>query len=618
MEEFLQGVQSRIESLIEQIRELNTLNPREEVNQELSGDVFLQILTNHQIDVVKYLCFSLLSGEYVKSNSISDDLTSVRVSLNLVLETADLLPLDIQSKVFEFQSNILVLIESYKTYSNEIKNYYSKERVEFLYTHNNEIDRLLESRRWEDQEVIDRTRYFFSLIQLSRIDHFPSNEGDYISGLLDVENSFNELNIPHYASITENIRVKINFLKHKWRGRKFSESPGDYFYSIDGRINTIIDFTGSNNKLNLWKDIIETQYELISKNWKSILERRVKPYKERSLNTLSLLELNQLIKYFKDVVQEENRLVNIINEINDRLQRETNDYNKYALGIIHNYALNNKFSLALDNNLDYNIVEAKYQDIIKIEQESIGNFFTIFKYLDYSCRHFTSLIEEENKILYIKKNESIIERLHKHEFQIYQEKMEWSLKHHNYVFILPYEECLVDTEGLAELPTIFYASSFVLPPSTIEIKKNYDKIKESFDNLKLYLKTGKYFSNETSKIESLTNEFDKKDFKSIEIISIFTALITFVLSSIPNYKFSNSVKESLLFMLCLSTSLSIFILLIFFTTRDLYKKWQGYLVIIVLFLLSGTGYYLLISIESKEKSTQKVKIENTSMGKFQK
>lgn len=80
----------------------------------------------------------------------------------------------------------------------------------------------------------------------------------------------------------------------------------------------------------------------------------------------------------------------------------------------------------------------------------------------------------------------------------------------------------------------------------------------------------------------------------------FTAIITFVLSSIPAYKFIDSVWESLLFMLSLATALSIFVTLILFSTRDLYKKWYAYIPIIVLSGISFFGYLNLTQFEKQK------------------
>jgi ABC-type multidrug transport system fused ATPase/permease subunit len=233
--------------------------------------------------------------------------------------------------------------------------------------------------------------------------------------------------------------------------------------------------------------------------------------------------------------------------------------------------------------------------------------------LEYLGKLFLKKILDGEKIDFVNKHEATIKYLW-NEVEEYFEQKEWCKNHHSYVFILPYEESLVGTTDLNDLNAVFYASSFVLPPSHTKIEKDYLKVKEYFEEVRLYIKSGKHFRNEIDKIRSLNEELDKKDFKSIEIISIFTAIITFVLSSIPSYKFVDSVFESVLFMLSLASSLSLFIILILFTTRNLFNKWQAYIAIIFLLLVSGLGYFKLFQQETNIKRKVDVNVKVT-MGK---
>ncbi|MCP1299019.1 hypothetical protein NK356_07575 [Chryseobacterium sp. S0630] len=72
------------------------------------------------------------------------------------------------------------------------------------------------------------------------------------------------------------------------------------------------------------------------------------------------------------------------------------------------------------------------------------------------------------------------------------------------------------------------------------------------------------------------------------------------MSSIPAYKFIDSVWESLLFMLSLATALSVFVTLILFSTRDLYKIWYAYIPVGVLGALSFFGYLNLTQFEKQK------------------
>lgn len=568
---------------------------------EIEEELFIQSVDISVIEIIKYLSYSLLSGEYIYIEDITDSLVNIENSVKDFPNKSNTLSSKLQAKIYEFSSSVNMSIEAYIIFIRDISNNYSNDRLDFLFSHNNQIEKIIKESNLSNK--IDRvTDYFFYLISLSRIDHFPSNENNFISYLIDVEKKIRNLDLQEYSTITKNIFTKINFLKHKWKSRKFNENPTSTIYEEDGMIKYIEDFKEINNpKLKEWADIIETQYELMSRDWKYILETRIKNYKsEIDLNKLKVLEIHQLIKYYKDVKPNLVRLSQIKKHLLERTELISGEYDKYVSVVSYNYSLNNYFSLFISNEKEFKNVNDEYLKIKDRTKGNLNNFFLEFKYLEYVTKYLLTRINDDDKIKYIENFEEIIENHCKLEVESYFNKKEWSKSNHNYIFILPFEECLVPTSELDELEHVFYASSFVLPPSVEKMEKDYIEIKKDFEKINLYINTGRYFKKEIEKIEALNNELDKKDFKSIEIISVFTAIITFVLSSIPAYRFINSVEESLLFMLSLASALAIFITLIFFSTRDLYMKWKSY---IPVFLITATfvyGYNTLIHSEKQE------------------
>lgn len=566
---------------------------------EIDEELFIQSIDISVIEIIKQLSFSLLSGEYISIEDIIKSLNSIENTVKDFPNKTNSLPHNLQAKIFEYSSSVNMSIEGYLIFIRDISNIYSNERLDFLFSHNNQIEKIIKESNlsYKIDSVID---YFFYLITLSRIDHFSSNENNYITALFDVEKRIKNLDIQEYSEITKNVFTKISFLKHKWKSRKFPENPKATLYEEDGIIKNIEDFKDdSNSKLKEWAEIINTQYELTSRDWKYVLESRIKAYKgEENFDKLKILEIHQLIKYYKDVKPNIVRLKQIKKYLAKKVESSTSEYDKYASSVSYNYSLNNCFSLFLTSYNDFEMIQNEYSKIKDGTKGNVNNFFLEFKYLEFVTKHLLTKINDDEKIKYIEKYESIIENHCKSEVESYFDKKEWSKANHNYVFILPFNECLVPTNGLDELENIFYASSFVLPPSIEKMDKDFDKIKNDFDKINFYINTGKYFKKEIQKIESLNNELDKKDLKSIEIISIFTAIITFVLSSIPAYKFIHTAWESLLFMLSLASALGIFITLIFFTTRELYKKWQPYTTIVILLTLCFFGYNKL-TIEEK-------------------
>ncbi|QSB27686.1 TIGR04086 family membrane protein [Flavobacterium sp. CLA17] len=582
---------------------------------EIEEELFIQSVDISVIDIIKQLAFSLLSGEYISIVNIIESLEAIENTVKDFPNKTNSLPTNLQVKIFEFSSSVNMSIEGYIIFIRDISNVYSNDRLDFLFSHNNQIEKIIRESNLSSK-IDSVTDYFFYLITLSRIDHFPSNENNYISSLFDVEKRIKNLDLQEYSAITKNVFTKISFLKHKWKSRKFNENPTSILYEEDGIIKKIEDFKDDNNaKLKEWADIIETQYELISRDWKYILQSRIKDYKgEENFDRLKTLEIHQLIKYYKDVKPNYSKLNEIKKYLEKKIELSINKYDKYASSVSYNYSLNNCFSLFLINHDDFENVKDEYSKINEGVKGNVNNFFLQFKYLEFVTKYLLTKINDDEKVKYIEKYESIIENHCKSEVESYFDKKEWSKSNHNYVFILPFNECLVPTSELDGLNNIFYASSFVLPPSIEKMEKDFNEIKNDFDKINLYINTGKYFKKEIEKIESLNNELDKKDFKSIEIISIFTAIITFVLASIPSFKFVDNVWQALLFMLSLASALGIFVALVLFATRGFKNNVGGIIYAIVLFLIAFVGYNSLASFEKKEvKFSKKINKELDSI-----
>jgi hypothetical protein len=626
MESYIDLILANIESFEGNLSVFNSkftnselaVNQQEEDSQQEKGEplteiqieLFLQDVDNSAVEIVKLLSYSLLSGEYIYAEDIKKSLNIIEGKVKDFIKNTDYLPTDIQSKIFEYSSCITIIIEGYKIFIQDISNQYSTDRIEFLFSQNNQFENVIKESDLSGK-LASITDYFFYLISITHIDHFPSNENEYITDLFDLEKKINNLKIHEYTDITRNILIKIKFLMHKWKERKVSENPKSHLYLLDGDIKTVENFKEENLKLKEWCEIIETQYELISKSWIHILESRVKPYKHKNLSDLKVLEIHQLIKYYKDVKPDYTKLNDIYIYLRDKTDLNANNYDVYANIVATNYSLNNSFSLFLELNRDLTIIKEKYTKVKDGIKGEINNFFLEKKYLEYITEFLLKKINEDDKIQYIDRYEDIIKSHCKTEVDSYFSKKEWAKLNFNYIFILPFEECLVPCNDVKGLDNIFYASSFVLPPTSNKIEKEYEKIKEDFEKINLLISTGKYFKTEIQKIEKLNSELDRKDFKSIEIISIFTAIITFILSSIPAYKFINSAEESILFMLSLATALAIFITLIFFSTRDLYLKWQSYIPVFLITIIFAGGYYSLINSEKQEliidkKTSQKI------------
>lgn len=550
-------------------------------------------------DIVREICLSLISGEYFTNNEINIRLDSAENEIKDFPRYANTLSDEIQKRVLESSITINVIIENYRIFIKDIIDKYSEEQNFYLFAQNPHFEEIIDGNDLsEDYEKF--VNYFITLLGIVRLENFPTTHKEYIMEVFEYGVKINRITINEYSDISTAVETKVAFLKHKWKKRIENINPYHSNYLDGGTLKTIEDFNGDNETINNWIGIIDTQYDIISNNWKDIIKKRVASYKNNPLNDLSILQIHQIIKYYKDVKPNLSKLNEIALFLKDKADTivDENSFTKYAYNIIYNYAINNVFSLYISKEQNVNNITEKYKEIRDSIKGSVNNYFLRFKYLEYLVNYLQSKILNDEKINFLNAYSDLIEDCHE-EMEEYGKDIDWAKLNFNFVFMLPYNECLVSCE-IDGLETVFYPSSFVLPPPIIKTERDYKKIKQEYDNLLLSYNAGKYFKNEIKKIEELGKNLDSKDFKAIEIISIFTAIITFVLSSIPAYKFIDSVWESLLFMLSLATALSVFVTLILFSTRDLYKKWYAYIPVGVLGALSFFGYLNLTQFEKQK------------------
>src|SRR5690606_4917830 len=110
-------------------------------------------------------------------------------------------------------------------------------------------------------------------------------------------------------------------------------------------------------------------------------------------------------------------------------------------------------------------------------------------------------------------------------------KIEWSLSHHKLIFGLPFSECLVET-SIPDLEKVYYPSSFVLPLPTDDIQSNFNKLDSKFKKLNIISSSIATLDKEFDEIERIKQKLKLSDFRSIEIIGVFTAIAAFVLSQV--------------------------------------------------------------------------------------
>ena len=403
-------------------------------------------------------------------------------------------------------------------------------------------------------------------------------------------------------------------MKYKWNQRQEVEVS----YLEDGIHKELNTQEITLPELKEWENIINLQYEFQS-HWQRSITNRVKSY----LKIDNLKEdtpkvfIHQLIKYYKDIAPDYKKGYQIADFlIKSRKNSEKYNYDAYVEDIFCNYALNNAFSCFLEQETSIGTIFSKYYETEEKLTSITRNYFLKYKLLNKVFELLLQKYKEVSKEFFINEYQEYLNKCKKI-LSSYKEHKDWSLENFNYIYLLPYKESLVNFEIESKNLPVFFASSFVLPPSHLEIEKHYKKIEEKFNKLNSYLEFSLFFNNETNEINKIKESVKGTEKRSVETLTIFTAIISFIIGNVALFQFIKTFYEALIFILIYVIALSVFVLLIFISTKG-FKKIISYWIFLagfyaVLILLLGGLFCLRYRFEEnerKEVEELKKRIEN--------
>jgi|GEM_PF-596826 hypothetical protein len=600
-------------------------------------DTFGQEQESFITNFFKALSISVLLGEYIFIADFFKKLNEIEEKIKILPTSGGFLSSwrvpqiqKISEQIIEISSVITIAIECYKDFYKHIENAYSDNKKDFIF----EINSTLIRKQNQKDLVSDNKKlisYFENILKVNSIDHFLSSKKESIIEILNIEFYFKLSSPISFRDISNIVSQKLNFLKYKWKQRQEVEIS----YLEDGTHKELNTQNFSSQKLKEWSDVIDIQYEY-QRNWeKSIINRvrdflRIENLKE---NTLKII-IHQLIKYYKDIVPDYEKGYQIADFLaKNRKQSGKYNYNIYVEDIFCNYALNNAFSCFVEQETNIETIFSKYYETEKKLTPITRNYFLKYKLLNKVFELLLQKYKKVNKENFISEYQGYLDKC-KDILTSYKEHKDWSLENFNYIYLLPYNESLVDFEIEGKNFSIFFASSFVLPPSHLEIETHYKEIEEKYNKLNSYLEFTLFFNNETREIKEIkknitsfsdnqTKEINEiresvkeTDKRSIETLTIFTAIISFIIGNVALFQFIKTFIDAIIFILIYAIALSIFVLLIFVSTKGV-EKIKSYKKILICFyavsiLLLGGLFCLRYHFEeneTKEVEELKKKIE---------
>lgn len=563
----------------------------------IQEEYFKTFISDFLIKQSDCLAVSILTGEYVCNKNFIYDIDDIIKTLKTIYDKILFFE---STALHNYTNNFVKILENtllgYKKLYSQIKIHTYNPNTEIVFIDSKENnDESIKCFEFFGKEVSVCFENVFFILGLSTYDHFFDESIDYFRSLINFKN---RLNTSQKASLYYSIiDEKVSFLEYKWGIRqittsKFLDNKTNKSYIIDNdiiSINKNPSFQSERKELINWKTYLEKHYQYVEN---FILESEI-------VNELlekdkpSMLEVHTLIKNFKDVNPNYENLKNVV----ESFEKRENEFeeNKRIFFKNLNYALNNQFSLLIEKK---DVTDEEVRNLkIKIDalqnKLEYDNFFVDFKYLKYSIKKLENLILNREP-LEIKQEISALINNIRELIITCERKIEWSENHHNLLYQLTYEESLV-YYGTEKIEKVYYASTFLLPLSVEQIQKEFFELKLEFNNKYNYLEILSTLDKEFSVIK----EMKEKDVKSIELISLFTAVISFIIGGVSGFKFIEDWKTALLFDIVFSTSLISFLIVLFAFTRgiELVKKYFYY--ILGFYLIFLTSIFLITNIDKR-------------------
>ena len=474
---------------------------------------------------------SIITGEYIDSNNFTSILHEVTIKIE-ELTTYDFENLSYTAfqELNKFNKYLMYFVTKYIGFQKYISSYNSNSNSHLIFK--------LEKDNIINEYASSLLSTFLAFISLYTFEHFLSEKLEFIRLILNWENRLEESDIDErYHQV---FRAKIQFLKFKLLYR--------YKLNLESDINSEFVSTGYlvNNEevplnqiptnpvqyeeLKAWEIYLINHYHIDQHIDKKYFNDEFNKIKNIQIENRNIIQLHFCIKYFKDVVQDKKNLKHIVNEI----ERRYTIKNDFIYGKIYLYALNNLLSIYCKFKDNKKIISVSKKIEVFQNQTQNKNFFCDLKLLDYKSQELFKKIDESKGITGFNGDK------YKDDFAKLEElikktrnRINWSDSHQNLVFQLDYNDSVVNVSNFnLPIKKIYFPSSFVLPIATHENLIEFNKIEELFLAYKTKYELYNNLLPDINSIKEAKEDIKRIEKKSLETITVFTAIISFIVGSI--------------------------------------------------------------------------------------
>lgn len=469
---------------------------------------------------VLYLFYqSVLSGEYLIKEDFPKSLDSL----------SDLVA---NGEVFDDESNQLKtiairlfnamtyelgrVIRSYRYFLTLLNNKYEERQTKYI------VNAYRVKRTFSNEGKYERL--YDLLLEITRIDHFLSYDKRTIDDLIIYHNELSKAQGDENLSEKNRLALRILNEKCLFLLKKLLIDDNKEF-------DYMIDFQPKHY------DTRKLPFEFFTDMDNGFEFYRTEKYTNESLgNELDIKARNRelhigeyalLMKYYKDSPQTSKpQIDNILGEfmqmydsLSVKFTRRPLD--RYALGTLKNYMYNCRYSFLMqDSTYTFKQLQQGLNEIINIQyQTGILNFYPYRKAFEKALQqlHNNETLDKNQLNEYKQFLQLCITK--------FSEAIQWCRTYCFYPIQNAFRECLVPVPGFG---AVFVASSFCRPV-------RYDKLKDELNTFKsqaLLVDNEIALREEKTELKKLKKDIDNTRTKEIEILSAFTAIITFLFGTI--------------------------------------------------------------------------------------
>ena len=528
---------------------------------------------------------SILIGEFI-SESINRQIQNIKDRLDFLAE--------IESKLSENPDIDDITkegVNKFKDQIQEIQNILSyyllfSEDIQII-LQNPEKDEIFtpSKAKYQSDKDSDILKLFSLNLSLCFSDFLFSEKQSHYQEIVSIKDNLTTLlsnsSIPILTEQIEKMNKKATFLLFKWYKR--AELSDISLFNED--------------KINEYKDNFKDIITYIENHYdenKSGVKKAFKELKEKNNNfeEFTCRNIHLYIKYYKDIDKNIVKLDEIINWLENWKEQSVDLYEKITRNAIYNYACNNRFSLFAEECKDKNELYKVYKSISNNDK----NYFLQYKLI----KRVTQLINDELKenstsitLTQIEEIEPLLKNIEE-EYKEYKKNIQWILEHIYFIYRVSFDECIIDE--------IFIYSSFLLPLDIRKSKNDYERVSDDFRVLKSQIEPLK-------RIVQFDEKVEKHDTKTIELMGLFTAIIAFVMGSIPTFQYLKNIYDVGIFFIVFATSLISFLLVLLLITRKtrINRRFWYQLILIVIFYIAMIVFTTYLS--NKKDTTQTIQLQ---------